>query len=672
MSHRYRSRQSPARATGTPVSWLWWQWTAAGGALATLVLWAFWGVTTCGFTGFDDAIYVTDNPPVLAGLTAASIHWAWTTGYATNWHPLTWLSLMLDTELFGTQPLGYHAMNLALHLAATLILLWALVQLTGARWRALLVAALFAVHPLRVESVAWIAERKDVLSACLGFLCLGCYARYARLRQRGWYGAAVVLFVVGLLAKQMFVTLPCLLLVLDYWPLRRLEAAAVRGLWAGWPASPAAAPAWQAVGRLVREKIPFFLLAAGFSAAAWLAQARGGATTMELVPWSLRLATALIAYVRYLVHTFWPTHLAAFYPYPAAWPAWQVAGAVLLLAAISGWALRQWQRQPALLVGWLWFLGTAVPVIGLIQIGRQSLADRYTYLPAIGLLVALVWGLPPAWLAAPRARRLAALAAGVVLGGLCLATQRQVTYWHDGVTLFRHAVAVVAPAGPAAPGRDNSWFLWYNLGTALAEHGQQPEAIAALTRSLELRPAQSAAHTNLALLLAAQGDAASAEAHLRQAISLDDNVQAYNGLANLLARAGKLEDAAPLYAAAIARAPEQATAYANFGLLRLQQGQPQAAIPLLQMALRLNPGQRQATLNLGAACLAAGELPAAESAFRQALVLAPQAVMAHVGLADVLQRTGRLAEARAQAQAAQALAPELPAVQRLQAELDVR
>ena len=388
-----------------------------GGVLALLTVLTFLPSLGNDYVLLDDPLYVTGNPEVRQGITREGLAWALTANVANNWHPLTVLSHMLDVEVFGLAPAGHHLTSLLLHLANVLLLFAALHRMTAAAFRSALVAALFAVHPTRVESVAWIAERKDVLSGLFWMLALLAYVHYARRPSLGRYLLVALAMALGLAAKPMLVTLPCVLLLLDLWPLGR------RGL-----------------RRLILEKIPLFALSAA-SCAATLSYQETSLAPLEALPWDLRFSNAVVSYATYLGKAFLPRDLAVFYPFPAEIPVWKAAGAAALLLLLTGLALWRARRSPWLLVGWLWFLGTLVPVIGLVQVGRQAMADRYTYLPFIGLFLAMVWG------AAELVERrdvfrpvLGALSVLAILG-LAGMTRAQVRHWQDSVALFRHALA---------------------------------------------------------------------------------------------------------------------------------------------------------------------------------------------------------------------------------------
>ncbi|HEY6008946.1 MAG TPA: hypothetical protein VIU40_11535 [Geobacteraceae bacterium] len=415
------------------------------------------------FVVYDDPEYITENVHVLPGLTLQGIAWAFTTIYEGNWHPLTWVSHMADVTLFGLNPAGHHAVALCLHLANALLLCTTLGKLTGARWRSACVALLFALHPLHVESVAWAAERKDLLCALFWLLTIRAYHRYTQ--DPGWrrYLPVVVAFTAGLLAKPMIVTLPCVLVLLDFWPLGRILS-----------------PGGVSLRRAVVEKLPLVLLAAAASVVTYHAQTRGAAVTpLGHATLSGNLSNALQAYVAYLGKTLWPVDLAILYPYDSArLTLWRTAGAALVLLVITLPVLRTARLRPYLVVGWLWYLGALVPVIGFVRVGIMALADRYTYLPHIGLFIMVCWG--EAGLAAnrPRLKLPLAGAAMAVFFLLAVLTNRQLRYWHDGIALMEHAVAVTS----------RNWFAYNNLGASYILIATQNRTVN-IAASLPLAPA---------------------------------------------------------------------------------------------------------------------------------------------------------------------------------------
>ena len=514
------------------------------------------------FVDYDDMDYVTQNPQVQLGLTADGVVWAFTSGFASNWFPLTWLSLMLDAELYGPGPAGFHATNVALHVLNTLLLFGVLRAMTRQQGPSAVVAALFALHPLHVESVAWVSERKDVLSTAFGLLAMGAYARYAKEGRRRSYVAAAVLLALGLMAKPMLVTLPFVFLLLDYWPLGRLRVR-------------------RDLPRLLVEKAPLLALSAASSLVTYVVQAGSGAVaTTESVPLAIRAANAPVSAVRYLAKAIWPTDLVVFYPYPnvpelggATLSEWQVGAALALLLAITagvaaskrGWAV----------VGWLWYLGTLAPVIGLVQVGRQAMADRYTYLPLIGVFVVVAWagseGL--AWLRRRRAKLTAVAVAAAAFLGVALAARSvsQVRVWRDSFTLFGHALEV----NP----RDSTTHL--HLANALGARGRLEEAVVHYRASLAVHPRFAEAHAGLALARQLQGDGETAIAHYREALSLGlERADLHFRLGNALRSSGELEAAIGHYRRAVELDPGHVEAQFNLHLAeRVRGGQTKTPHP---------------------------------------------------------------------------------------------
>jgi tetratricopeptide (TPR) repeat protein len=564
------------------------------------------------FINYDDNSYVYNNPLVQAGLTLKGLTWAFTTTSAGNWHPLTWLSHMLDCQLFGLNPGDHHLTNLVFHIANSLLLFLWLLYLTPSLGCSFMVAALFALHPMHVESVAWVAERKDVLSTFFWLLTMWAYVWYVRRPGLGRYLLILVGFCLGLMAKPMLVTLPFVLLLLDYWPLARLS-------FKGGRAAAAASPPPEsgvALKRLVWEKAPLFGLAALFSLVAFYAQKEVGALwTGKTLPFTLRLANALVAYVSYLGKMFWPARLAVLYPYPGPnLPLWPAVAAGLGLAALSFLALRQARRHPYLLVGWLWYLGTLVPVIGLVQVGRQAMADRYTYVPSIGLFIAVVWGtaaLAARWRAP---RWLLPVGAGVVLSALAVCTWVQVGYWRDSISLYDHTLKVT---------RGNP-VIQNNLGEAWAAQGKLAQAAAHYRAALRLQPDFAQALYNLGAALGAQGKLAQAAAQYRAALRLKpDFPEAQNNLGEVLATQGKLAQAEAQYRAALRLRPDLAVTRNNLGVALANQGKIDAAITQFQKAIQLKPDYADAYFNLGLAFLNKGDDAQANTVFQNFLKITP-------------------------------------------------
>jgi tetratricopeptide (TPR) repeat protein len=479
-----------------------------------------------GFISYDDDRYVYANDIVKAGLTRRGVRWAITTFTAGNWHPVTWISHMLDCQFFGVLPGAHHLVNSGFHLGATLLLFLALARMTGRLWRSALVAGAFAIHPLHVESVAWIAERKDVLSTFLGMLAVLAYVRYTRRPGRVRLFVVCLLFGLALLAKPMLVSLPLVLLLLDYWPLGRI----------GWP------PTRLDLRRLTMEKTPLFALSGAACVVALLAQRAAGAVAplAELPPHE-RLANACVAVVVYLARCFWPAHLGVLYPY-AKVSAAGLALAVALLIAITAVCVGSARQRPYLLVGWAWFVVMLIPVIGIVQVGVQSMADRYTYLPLVGLALAVIWGIGDLTSRQASLHRGAAIGGVLVLLILGALAYRQAEYWRDSRTLFEHTLAVTK----------GNYVIENNLGVVRAREGDRSGAVRDFQAALAIRPEYAEAHSNLGSLLAQSGQMQEAVSHLTEAVRLNPQyAEAQSNLCLALLQAGRNADAVPHCAEAV-------------------------------------------------------------------------------------------------------------------------
>ena len=541
--------------------------------LALGVLGVYAQTANFGYVAYDDDQYVYQNPWVKAGLTVSNVGWAFTTFFYANWHPLTWISYMLDFNLFGSNPGAQHLVNVAFHLASTLLLFLALVRMTRQPWRCAVVAAIFAVHPLHVESVAWISERKDVLSTFFEMLTLLLYVRYVERRSVGNYLAMAVAFGLSLLAKPMAVTFPFVLLLLDFWPLLRL----------GWPLQPAL------VRRLFLEKTPLLAMAAVTSVLTFLAQRGYGAVaSLTHLPLPERIANAAIAYVAYIGKTFWPTNLAVLYPVHDP-----VIGnaviAVLILAVITVAAWKWVRPRPYLAVGWLWYLGMLVPVIGLVQVGTQSMADRYTYVPMVGLSIAIVWTIAALIENRPALRLAATVATIPMLAVLAGAAYRQTTYWKSSRTLFEHTLAIT---------KDNR-IIQNNLGVVLADEGNSAEAVKLFREALAIDPDYAEAHSNLGHELLKSGQVDQAQASLTKALALNPNlVRAQADMGVLLASQGKFEEARRHLERSLILAPGDAENESNLCFVLTHLGRLDEAIAHCNTALLVNPGMSNARFNL--------------------------------------------------------------------------
>ncbi|HEV7927840.1 MAG TPA: tetratricopeptide repeat protein [Verrucomicrobiae bacterium] len=608
--------------------------------LGVAVLIVYGPALHCGFVNFDDENYVIDNWHIQHGFNLQSVRWAFTTDAASNWHPLTWLSHTLDCQLYGLHPAGHHLTSLLLHAANSVLLLLLLNRVTGALWRSAVVAAMFAIHPLRVESVVWISERKDVLSAFFWMLTVGAYVRYAEeFKVQGskfkvFYGLSLLFFALGLMAKPMLVTLPFVLLLLDYWPLRRLEF----GPGFSW--------------RPVVEKIPFLVLAVASSVVTFLVQYRTGAVaTLSRFSLSVRLENIPVSYMRYLTKTFWPSDLASFYPY-AGWPVGEVIGAVALLAGITGLALWRARSAPYLAVGWFWFLGMLVPAIGLVQVGGQSLADRYSYLPCIGLWIMVSWGVFDLASRRPRLREAMTTAAALVVIVFALLAWRQTGVYQDSGTLWQATLR----SYPNCLMAHNLLSRWY------IEKGEWDQALEQCQEARAILPHDPTVHDDLSRILLHQGKVDDAIAEALQSIQAqpqsEDNRQT---LARAYLEKGDFAAAAASCREAIRIQPAAPEAWCNLGFALLQQGQIAEATAAYQRALELNPDAALAHNDLGNIFLRQRRTDEAMAQFQRAVELNPSFAEAHYNLAGLLAYRGRLDEAIAHCQKALEIQPSLAA-----------
>ncbi len=580
-----------------------------GAALVLLVLAVFAQVRGFDFLRFDDQTYVAKNPDVASGLTARSLVWAFTTGRAANWHPLTWISHMIDVDLFGMWAGGHHMTSVAIHAATTLLLFSFLLGLVANPWTAASLAALWAVHPLRCESVAWVAERKDVLSGLFWMATVLAFTRYATgRRSQGAYAAALVFFALGLLSKPMLVTLPIVLLLLDRWPLGRHGSRS-----------------------LVFEKVPFFGMALASAIVTWLVQQRGGAVAQfEQVPVGLRIANALVAVPEYLFRTGWPVRLAAFYPFDPSLPGRHIAGAAALIALVTGAGLVFRRSRPFLAVGWGWFLVSLIPVIGLVQIGFQATADRYTYLPSIGLLLVLAGGIhrlesQPS----PAGRAVPWVCAAAVIP-LALLAHRQAATWRDGVTLFKHAIEVTG----------SNYVAERHLANALRDAGREDEAIEIRLRQLVVA-ALPGERDREALALLDKGRIEPARRILEAEVQANPgNWEALCHLGIALAMLDRIDEAAARFEEAVRVKADFAPAYYNLGLSRERQGEDDEAIAAYARAVDLEPQNADGLFNLARVLTRRGRLDEAEARLARLLRLKPDYPGAAVSLAELRARRG--------------------------------
>jgi len=586
-----------------------------GLAVMTFVIYA--QVIGHQFITLDDDAYIKGNVMVNRGVTLAGVAWAFSTFDQGNWHPLTWIAHMMDSQLFGMNAGGHLLVNALIHIANTLLVFWFLFRTTHARWPSALAAALFALHPLHVESVAWAAERKDTLSTFFGLLSLIAYVRYAKGPSIRRYAWVAITLVLGLLTKPMLVTWPFVMLLLDYWPLRRFDLT---------PRKEMATKLWP----LLREKFPLFALVAASAVITTIAQSHGGAVrTFQDFPIALRLTNALVSYVKYLLLTFWPNDLGVYYPYTTAGtPAWQIICAAFLLIGITAFCFFQRKSRPYLVVGWLWFLGALVPVIGIVQVGGQTMADRYFYIPSIGLFIVIAFGLADIAKTRRVAPSLSAAVASGILLALAILTNAQIHRWSDSFTLFKHTLAVTPP----------NLMIENNLGSALSRSGlhdeagahfekalqiipahydsllydtllnmgitrfyqnRLPEAIEYCQSALRVRPDAPKAHDLLGMALAMQGHGEAALDEMRHAAELAPNdADIQKDLGVTLARLGRIPESIDHFHEALRLNPYNASAHNNLGLSLLESGKPGESIPEFEAALRLNPELQGAADNL--------------------------------------------------------------------------
>jgi tetratricopeptide (TPR) repeat protein len=591
------------------------------------------------FVDLDDPTYVTANANVQAGLTWANALWAFTTGHPPYWHPITWLSHMLDVELFGLDAGAHHLTNVVIHTANTLLLFGWLRRTTKAFWKAAFAAAVFAVHPLHVESVAWVTERKDVLSALFWIAALWAYVAYAARPSRLRYLWVLGACGLALMSKPSAVTLPAVLLLVDVWPLRRATLPGERAIWM----------------RLVMEKLPLVALALATSAVTIVFQARMGAvSSLGTLPLGARVMNAAVDYVLYLGKTAWPTHLAAFYPL-RSWSISAALGAALGLAAVTLATVRLSRTHPYLIVGWLWYLVTLVPMIGFVQVGAQAIADRFMYLPMIGLLIIVAWGVPdlvarwPGWVG----RRLVpAVGAAALLMG-ALTARVAAAAWSDDVTLWREAIRST----------ENNYLAYVNLGSALLKRDDLPGALGAYTSALaalrdEYPAYRAAVHINIGLVYTRQRRTADALEQFSEAARLDPHsaeAQLNEGAA--LASLGQTTAAVDHFSAALEDEPDDLAALIAMGSALLTRGQPAAAIPYYVEAARIDPGNAETHNALGSALAMAGRRDDAMTEFQAALRLNPGLASGYFNLAVLLATAGRFDEARQNVEEALRLDP---------------
>jgi protein O-mannosyl-transferase len=602
-----RKSAAPSTSVSSSADTSMWLTPAITILLVLLTVAAYWQVSRNDFVFFDDSAFILDNPAVNAGLTWEGFKWSLKELYVDYWHPLTWLSMMLDVQLFGLRAGGHHMVSLALHIISTLLLFHFLRYITHRQWLSAFVAALFAIHPLHVESVAWAAERKDVLSTLFCFATILAYVRYAApnsklstQNSKLWqYLLVLLFFALGLLSKPMLVTLPVVLLLLDYWPLERFEISGFRIV----------AAKDTTLARLVLEKVPLIIMALGVTAATVVGQSRTAMMSVSSMSWPARLSNAIISYGTYIAQMFWPVNLTALYPLPRHPLYAQAAIVLLILLAITLAVLYYGRRHRYLLVGWLWYIVTLLPVIGIIQVGRQAHADRYTYIPLVGLFVIIIWGAADISARLPRLRvafSAAITAAILILAGL---TYRAVDYWQSSETLLQQAMSVC---------KDN--YVWRaNWATILSDFGRNAEAVAIL------------------------------EDVVRQCAP-DDRTDALNSLGSVLARMGRTQDALERFRQAAAFRPNDALSWYNVGTMLIILNRPQEALEPCRHAVDIDHYNPKSRLGLGMAMAASGDIDGGIVELKKATELDPGLASAYVALGRAYAVKGDWAAAAAEFQ----------------------
>ena len=596
----------------------------------------YWQVKDHEFINYDDNRYITGNGHVQAGLTGESIVWAFTTSYASNWHPMTWLSHMLDYELYGDRPKGHLLTNVFLHITNTLLLFMVLFRLTGAIWQSAFVAVLFALHPLNVGSVAWAAERKNVLSTLFWLLTMWTYISYVNKPSIKKYGWVALFLALGLMSKPMLVTLPFVLLLLDYWPLRRWNIKNTNG---SIERTTNSVP----LSRLILEKIPLLLLVIGSITTTLIVQKMGGAVkSFDVFPLKERFINAFVSYLSYLQKMVWPSNLSIFYPHPeGALPVWNGVLCGMVLVGITILAVKWIRKAPYFAVGWFWYLGTLVPVIGIVQVGAQAMADRYAYVPLIGIFIILAWGISgllEKW--DPRKKALP-IAAGAIILVLMVVAWVQAGHWKNSITLFKHAISVTKNPYP-------SFAVAYdNLGYALAKKGDIGEAITHYKTAIKINPNYANTYNNFGALLARQESLKEAITHYKTAIKINPNlVKAYINLGAILSRISKFEEAKTYYKEAIRVKPNSHIAHYNLANTLSRQGDMEKAITHYKTAIKINPTYFQAYVNLGTLLAQQGNLKEAINYFQEALRLKPNFISAHNNLKMAIREYGQAGESK--------------------------
>jgi tetratricopeptide (TPR) repeat protein len=598
----------------------------------------YWPVRNYEFVKYDDDGYVTNNRHIRSGLTWYGVEWAFTSGYMSNWHPVAWLSHMLDLQFFGLASGRHHLVNLLIHTINTLLLFIVLERATGALWASAFVAAFFGLHPLHVESVAWVSERKDVLSAFFWLLTMWAYVRYAERPGILRYLAALAFFAIGLMAKPMLVTLPFVMLLLDYWPLNRLKPADSVERVADRKGESEIHYTPNAIRYTLLEKVPFFALSAVSSVVTFLVQKSGGAVSpVEVIDVKSRIGNAVVSYVGYIQKMIWPVRLAVFYPHPGGrLTILQIVIAALILTAVTVMIFRLARGRKYIFVGWLWYLGTLVPVIGLVQVGTQAMADRYTYIPLTGLFIIIAWGVRSLIARRFYLKVVSALLAVAILSAAAVCTRMQLKYWQNSIVLFERALAVSG----------DNYFIHTNYGYALKGAGRTDEAIREFIRSAQLNPNQAGMHCNLATVLKEAGRIDEAVEQFNIALALKpDSAQIYNNVGNILVSLGRVDEAIEYYKKALSLSPKFAESHYNLAVAMGKRGKSEDAIGEYRETLRLEPDNVDAMSNLGFELAGKGKFGEAIEYYKKAVRLETDNVIIHGRLGLALAGLNRTDEA---------------------------
>ena len=616
--------------------------------LVAAVVVAYMPAIHSDFVGFDDELYVTENKQVQEGLSSESLKWAFTTFHSANWHPITWLSHMLDCELYGLNPAGHHWTQVEFHIVNTVLLFFILFKMTGALFKSAFVAALFALHPLHVESVAWVSERKDLLSTFFGLMMIFAYHRYVKTSDFKNYLLIIVFLSLGLMAKPMLVTFPFVLLLLDFWPLERFQykknenddlSQPGRTVYVG----------FKGFMRLVLEKIPLFIPVVISSILTFLAQKSEGAVkTLGALSLKTRIANALVSYVSYVSKAIWPSKLAVFYPHPGnALSGWTIIGAALLISAAILLSIRTFKKYPYIAVGLFWYLGTLVPVIGLVQVGGQAMADRYTYIPLIGLFIIVAWGVSDLFKKWQHKKNFLGVSIMIILSALAWKTFHQLGYWKNGIVLFENAVSVTennylahnnlgTAYGPvdldkaiyhykaALKIKPDYVTAFFNLGIVMEKKGKTDEAIANYLEALRINPNYLEVYNNLGVVLFKKGDYEGAALYFNKALKINpQKTDARNNIANVLFAQGKVDEAVLHYKEAIRIDPKHSNAHYNLGNILLKQGKTKEAFTHFSEAIKINPDYAQGFNKIGEILFKQGKIDRAKVFFSKAIQIDP-------------------------------------------------